>query len=551
MLRRALLTIAALNAAASFAAAGQMPALNMMQMNGGPQMTWRGLAQGPDLAEGYYNGGGAMSESFRMPMYSNVPIRYCKVAIPLYYPNGASLTDTMFAGNQAILSYQFGVEYPFSSALSGLAKRIPVTFSGANSWTYRSAGWSGGWYKLSDTFDFGQWLPAKTKFGVWSTVEIPTNIGTGALPTVGNNGSNCLQRYIGAATNTTSQIKALGGASDFALTSTSIPAATSDIAGQAVYVPMLLCEEPIDAKLAVTIGDSIAAGVGEGGANGGQTCAATNGDSYGDALGNGGIVQRGVYEDTNGNGVNLGLASDGAKNLHTASNWLGRQALLALANPTTVFQIDVHNDVIPAPSVGSWVKNTAYAPFTVKYNNGAIYIATTGGTTKNQTGAGPTGAGAGIVDGTVVWNYLAPYLGDGTDSVGSLVGWEAQTNAIIKSIAPNAAILAMTATPYSTSTDSWKTVANQTAGFGAGSSTSVARWNAFVTSRNPALLISGYIDPDAALETSYPATQSGVWVVAPGQNVVDYATQNDGVHPNSVGYGLVQAAGVINQSTIH
>lgn len=62
----------------------------------------------------------------------------------------------------------------------------------------------------------------------------------------------------------------------------------------------------------------------------------------------------------------------------------------------------------------AWIKNTVYTQ-NVDYvaNNGLTYKCTQTGTSENTTGAGPTGTGTGIVDGTCTWDYT-PAI-DGVD----------------------------------------------------------------------------------------------------------------------------------------
>lgn len=54
----------------------------------------------------------------------------------------------------------------------------------------------------------------------------------------------------------------------------------------------------------------------------------------------------------------------------------------------------------------AWAAGTAYVPFTWVANGGNVYVCVTAGTSAGS--GGPTGTGSGIVDGTAVWDYLAP-----------------------------------------------------------------------------------------------------------------------------------------------
>jgi hypothetical protein len=67
----------------------------------------------------------------------------------------------------------------------------------------------------------------------------------------------------------------------------------------------------------------------------------------------------------------------------------------------------VAKDNLLAPGTNTWAPNTAYPLNYALTNNQSYYVATTGGTSASS-GIGPSGYGAVIPDGTVVWSYAGP-----------------------------------------------------------------------------------------------------------------------------------------------
>lgn len=67
-----------------------------------------------------------------------------------------------------------------------------------------------------------------------------------------------------------------------------------------------------------------------------------------------------------------------------------------------------HITNIPAVA-NDWAASTAYLLGAQRYNNGRLYVVTVAGT--SALSGGPTGTGAGIVDGTVTWDYVSTYAG--------------------------------------------------------------------------------------------------------------------------------------------
>jgi hypothetical protein len=302
---------------------------------------WQGMGQGMQMTVQGFNSANLRSSLNRTRHYSNVAFRYFRVVIPVSYStNGAGLADALYSGAEATLSFQVGFEYPYALANSGLAARTPVTWSGANYFTYNNSGWTGPGYIVSDVIDAGQTLPAGAKFGLWTTIELPSAAANAVPYTM--NCTNYLERYIGSAGSSSSQIAALGGSSDAALTATSIAhTGTSQSGYSNCFTPAyLLIAVPASTKMVAGHADSIGYGIGEG-----TNSADTNGDALGDANGNMGWMARWVIESLGMNFVNFGRGSDRANYLATSANWQYRQQLLQLANPTDVLEENALNDL--------------------------------------------------------------------------------------------------------------------------------------------------------------------------------------------------------------
>jgi hypothetical protein len=66
-------------------------------------------------------------------------------------------------------------------------------------------------------------------------------------------------------------------------------------------------------------------------------------------------------------------------------------------------------NLVLGPPTAAWATATAYTVGTLRHNDGfKTYIVVTAGT--SGAAPGPTGTGAGIVDGTVSWNYVSSPL---------------------------------------------------------------------------------------------------------------------------------------------
>lgn len=423
---------------------------------GGGQIVVRGIGQGMRIAVQGFDTANIRASTYRARRYANVAFRYYRVVIPVYYPAGSSpIMDTLFTGASAVLRFQHGLEYPFTPALTGLAPRRPTTFTGATYVQYDNATWDGSTgYLISDRMDAGQVVPKGAFWGCWTTTELPVSAAN-AIP-CHKNTSSYLNRYEGSISSANSQIAGYGGASDAALTATNITAASASQSGASRYFgpAMYLVETNGTSRHVVTIGDSLAYGVGEG-----VTGSGGYGDAQGSALGNAGYISRGLYEVAGVDEVNLARGSDGDKFLKTPANWRYRREGLILANPTHVVAENIHNDVsagfsgatgigVPVPS---WAAGTTYAKWdpVVRATAGGTYIATQGGI---SSATGPTGTGTSI-DGTVTWAYVTGNGGAGTSNTG-YVALAASVGDQIRTAVPAAKLIRALVTPDAKSTRS-------------------------------------------------------------------------------------------------
>lgn len=495
---------------------------------------FRGLGQSMRTAVQGLNGGANIVTTSRLRHYSKVAFRRFRVVIPVFQTTGTPLVDTLFTGSSAILNFQMGFEYPFTEAATGLPARIPVTFSGANWVRYNNTSWDAAYgHIVSDVIDVGQTIAADAFFGLWCTVELPAGTYNNALPyTI--NATNFNERWACQSFATSSRIAALGAASDFALTSTSIThLGTTQTGVTGVFTPsMLLIEAPAGTKTVGIMGDSLGFGNNEG-----QAGSSTFGDSMGSALGNAGYVDRGVFEVANFNGFNIAKGSDGTKYWKTAANWKYRSQLLWLGNPTHVVNQAGVNDVSASITISGWAANTVYAKYAVASANSNVYMCDVAGT--SAASGGPSGTGTAIVDNTCRWYYIAALPGSANPRGFAQVFADiVNVHDQIKAILPGAKIAKTTVTPVSSSSDTFATILNQAAATGWGDATTrYGLLNAKIVGKEARMQIDTVIIPNEFVEDSYP-TSTGKWVV---NGVANYSTQ-DGTHHNSKGADLAEAA---------
>jgi lysophospholipase L1-like esterase len=478
-----------------------------------------------------FDGGSMWSSMTRSRHYLNRPARYVRFVIPTFNNiavSGSTIKDVL---NESKFRYQIGVEYPYKKSYSNIPARKPVHFDGSTIVHY--AGATGPGYIVSDIYDFGKILPAHTFFGLWTTQENALGAASPAnsLPYQANGcenyGPTGFQRFQGGiASDTTSLVDAHA-----VLNQTFIhPYGTLQKgATGSVFTPcmMLVLSDPRTPTF-FSIGDSICYGIGEGGTGSGAY-----GDSMGSALGNAGYVARWIYEVLHYDNVNLGRGSDGYKYLYESSNWIYRQNLLKLANPTHIVMQNSHNDI--AAGIGAAtllsdaqktyatikailpnipilqacctpdtlsVQQPAWAPAT-KYAAGAVVVTVTGSRytpyrcktagISAASGTGPTGTGTAIADGSCVWEYY-------------LLG--------------------------STS------VQRPSAGWGTASSARGKFNDLYVRATDSVLGNAGYIDPNPALEFGYqegvPKTETSIY----NATGAPCGYSMDGTHPNSYGHYL-------------
>jgi hypothetical protein len=415
-----------------------------------------------------FQGAANWTQCFRSRHYCDVPFRYARFVIATFYQTGASLPDTDLPNSY---TFQVGLEYPFTLAFSGIANRLAVTFGSANSATYVSGTGPEG-YMLSDVVDFGSTVPAGTFFGLWTTVENVAGVSSpaGTLPyqfNASNNYQSGWQRYQGATSSTTTS---LVGANT-ALTASSISAVGNGVGGYSLgFTPvMMLIKCPSETRSIFSVGDCLGFGNNEG-----NTGSLTYGDCQGSALTNVGFMERYVHEVLNHPMVNFCRGSD-KFGYYSATNWKYRLALLALANPTHIFNQYGHNDIAGGASLG-----------TVLASAQAMY-------------AGMKAA----VPGVPIIQMCQTPASTSTDTFATTANQTAQTP-----------------------------------GWGSSSSVRGQFDDTYIRTNGSALGNGGYVDPNVALEYLYsentPSSESSIWIA----NGTASAYTGDGVHPNSYGHYL-------------
>jgi peptidoglycan hydrolase-like protein with peptidoglycan-binding domain len=487
---------------------------------------WKGLGQAMSTTINGFTGGTNWSNLTRSRHYSNARFRKFRVAIQTFYPAaGAPISDTNFANSY---DFQVGFEYPYTAANTGLAARVPVTFSASTSALYTPGAGPYG-YILSDEIDLGYWVPANAFFGLWTTIENKAHGGSNTIP-VQTYSTNYVPRNVGYYATNSSLINA-----NLAFSTTSIVAAPATQIGAGNYFApsLMLIETDSSVPTIAVTGDSIAYGVGEGNSGSGAT-----GDTLGNSLGNAGYIARGIFENLGANMVSVARATDGHKFHATtsASSWVYRKQIMALSNPDYIIDENGFNDTAYGFAVSNWAGNTAYAKYMVRTANGNQYMCITAGT--SAASGGPSGTGTDITDGTAHWAYIQadPGTAGGRSSAYnfSLI---ADAHDQLKAAMPGVPIYQALITPNAASTDSFATIVNQTANTFANQQIRRTFINNYIKSLNPLLSIDGYFDANQYIEND-PVTPDSKWVV----NGVSFYLTQDGAHPNSVGHATAAGA---------
>jgi hypothetical protein len=492
-----------------------------------PAAIARGLANGMRFQTEGFNPTSIRSSTCRTRHYSNVPAVRSKVLIPVFrYVTGV---DTLMP---AALSFQVGLETSYTAALTGIAPRQPYLFNGLPYAQYDPATWDPALgYIESD------WLVAPISgtdpFGLWTTVQAPAAAAS-VIP-YQQAGSNYMQRYGGAVSSGNSHIAGLGGASDVALSATSITGFTTNQTGDnAVFTPAMMLIEYADGVQVISVeGDSHVNGhTTEGG-----TGSRTSGDSQGSIRSNKGWISRGIAGTSGGMGLNEGFSSSvGGDRLEYYTDpvkWKYRRQLLVRSNPQRLINELSYNDVLTAASPPNRAASTAYTQNQVILAGGAqrAYLVTTAGT--SSAGADPTSTttGVDIADGTAVLRYLGPATTASSRIAWTVIGRKIAVNALNKAALPGAAITDTLLLPNATSNDGF--VANQTPNsVGWGDATSRRGLvNAYMQQAHIRALMQNdkIIDPNPAVEQ---APDTSIWIT-------DGSTTNlltvEGGHLNSAG----------------
>lgn len=469
------------------------------------------------------NGGSNRGTRNRNRHVLPVPITEVYAVIPLFEIVGTPLIDTLFA-NQ--LFWQIGLEYPYSEDIASCAPRTPFTFGGLNYASYNPSVWDiARGYIISDKLTVD--IPAGEYFGLWTTEELPAGSWANQLPCSVMATNFLGERGIGQSFSASSSIAALGGASDFALTATTITELAQTQTGvTGIFTPLLFVKMDPGVETAAVLGDSLGQASTEGGAGSGS-----NGDTMGSANGNCTMYDRACYDIWDMPLLNLSKGSDGNKFWATPSNWKYRRQLLALSKPTYFINGGFHNDCSANITITGWAQSTAVTKYLPRSANSAIWMAENDGTTLSS-GTGPSGAGPTFQDNNVLWhrimNFPAPANARGA---GQMFAWMASTNDQVKEILPDVQIVHLLGTPDSSSNDNW--TANQTVATGWGDATSRrGLMNAMLRALNARLQIDYVLDPNPSIELSYP-TETGLWAI---DGVTPNVWNADNQHMNSEGH---------------
>lgn len=500
---------------------------------GGASYEVHGAAQGMRAVPQGKNGGANINTTAYTRHVFPVTFNRIKLIFSVFESIGTPIADVLHSGSTAIFSIQYGFQYPFNGAVTSLSPRTPFTFLGKtqNYYTFNASTHDANYgYVETDWLSCGL-IPAGQPFQLMGTVELPAGSYNNALPYM-INATNNIDRWVGQSFSGSSRIAALGGASDFALNSTSITKLGTTQAGvSGIYTPaMALIETPLGTRCIVPFGDSLGFGNNEG-----QAGSSTFGDAMGNLNGSIGFVDRSIENEGLLMGVNISKGSDGYKYWKTAANWKYRRQLALLANPTHIVAQGGVNDVTPTLTVNGWVANTVYSQYAIASANSNIYMCEVGGT--SAASGGPSGTGSAIADNTVTWSHVMALPGTASPRGAALIYADmCQVHDLIMSLLPSVKIVKTAVTPNSTSTDSWVTDTNQTAATNWGDNTSRrALLNGLFSSKQTRMKIAQIADPNTVLEFSYP-TVTSKWVV---NGVANYATQ-DGTHHNSKGADLAK-----------
>lgn len=439
------------------------------------ELTWRGMGQnmlnagGDTVAVNPANIASALRVRHKMPYRA----ARCRIHYRVYNPKPLStptrIADTKFTGQQGKLYYACAFEANFLNSISGLAPRIPVTFKyGRNYGLFDEADWDPAeYYMISDICEvgdvIGRYLEPGEYFGIHNVIQVPLGVPGSNIPD-GKFVSNANMRYYGSRGLATSMINGVdGGISDYAVNGNTYAGVTTSRAGVAgqVQASMIEWEVPKTTISLFGIGDSIGQDQKEGYGQG----TAADGDCAGDADGNTAFFMRAAARHGVA-AVNVSRGSDGYKYLITPEYWTGRRQLLQRANPTCVDLLCFMNDIqsFTAPGAGAnWSAISSYAFGTLCIANGNCYMMTGKAGVSASGGSGPSGTGAGILDGTCTWIYLGPIYGTGTkDRAYTCFSAMARANKQVHNVVPGAKIRNLVPFTKTTSNDGWATPEGQT-----------------------------------------------------------------------------------------
>lgn len=500
-------------------------------------LTWRGFAQGGTSqtlkAAGVLAAGqrGSINRSMHRTPYRTSKLR---IVVPLYTTDlvDSKIRDVPFA---TAVSYQAGIETSPVLALTGIQPRILAPISGASygRWEANSSEALAVFDVVDIAAQIGRYLEADELFAVWLTAQLDVGVSGTLLPSSNNNQSSYIQRYEGSRNVTGDSI-----AANETLTAISVSAklAARGGGGGLIRPQMILAEMPKTCVSMFGIGDSVGADqiVGSG-----QT---TLTDQSGDARGNKSYFE--MAADRLGVAyVNVSRGSDGNKFLADPALWWGRQASLALANPTCVDLLNGLNDMAVAIQSGTdyitWSSGVTLARGKVLYSGttAAVFMVTQDGTAGTSAPALGT-IGTAVTHGTAAIVPLIAYSGISTSVLAAVnFSWIASVAAIVRSKVPTAWIRAMRPLLRADSTD----------GFVSDGGTPRTGWGdaqcrglLWSMMTNPALFpwlgVDELFDISSSVQT---AANSGSFRT---NGTAAYVINADGTHPTDEGHRLMSLA---------
>lgn len=452
------------------------------------------------------NGGTARSMMNAANFLAPFQFRYFRVMQHLFYQNGANLTDT-FIPNPINFAYAFSPVkrsiFTGIAARSIWAKWSNVTAS-ANYLAIDNAVWDNSvMIALSDRVDLGVYTQ---EMDYWCAQSLPASVVSpnNNLLIAGTSVDNLIPHGIGTKSSTTLDYCT----GDNFKTDTSITAApaTAGGSGNVKINPFaFLIEVPNSTECVMVIGNSHLAGF-----NAGQGAHLVNSVEYGgpsgDAHNDVSWLDKGIAAKNMGY-FKIDKASDGDKNWLTANNWRGRKQGMIAANGTRIINEDATNTITGATSsLDTSVSASFVRGDSIRAVSAAkVFLCLTPATLPIN----PTEFNAAVAFGTVVasnggtFMYMGAYSANLRNAVAG-VGKQLLMSDQIRAQWPTLPFIRTGMLPQPTSTDSFVTLANQTAESNGGSGLTSKRGIYMTLMQTPEVQalhgLSYFIRPDSFVE---------------------------------------------------